>query len=133
MKANAATPNAAIWLGARGLLPFVGLAAAIPFLAGDARGLPTHALAAYGAVILSFLGGVQLGSAPAASEPGRRTLGVRAEERGCVASVEIALEGSRKVGSIGYELRGHRFRPLGKRGDAPAPRADERQGRARDQ
>lgn len=65
-------PKAAIWLGAGGLLRFVGLAAAIPFLAGDARGLAAHALAAYGATILSFLGGVQWGLAIGGEQEGAK-------------------------------------------------------------
>jgi len=59
-------PTAARWLGLAGLLPFA--AAALAALAPKA---PLHALAlpallAYGAVILSFLGGIRWGLAMAA-------------------------------------------------------------------
>jgi len=56
-------PPGAGWLGALGALPFIGLACAIPFLTGGPRLFSVHALLAYGAVILSFLGGVHWGMA----------------------------------------------------------------------
>ena len=59
---NKAPPSAA-WLGALGALPFIGLAGAAPFLESAPRIFVVHALAAYGAVILSFLGGVHWGLA----------------------------------------------------------------------
>ena len=70
-----AVPAAAAWLGAAGLIPFVGLAFAAVFLADR---LPTPAmlaLAGYGAVILSFVGGVHWGLATA--EPGSAEMGRR--------------------------------------------------------
>ncbi|UCH75142.1 MAG: DUF3429 domain-containing protein [Rhodospirillales bacterium] len=64
-----AVPPTAKWLGGLGALPFVGLAAAglaaEPALGEFAR----LALAAYGAVILSFLGGVHWGLAMAGLGP----------------------------------------------------------------
>jgi len=56
-------PPSAGWLGAFGALPFIGLAGAMPFLTGTQRLYAAHALLAYGAVILSFLGGIHWGMA----------------------------------------------------------------------
>ena len=56
-------PPSAAWLGGLGALPFIGLAGAAPFLDSTPRTLVIHALVAYGAVILSFLGGVHWGLA----------------------------------------------------------------------
>lgn len=56
-------PAPAAWLGALGLIPFVGLAAAGPAVEpGDALHI-RFLLATYGALILSFLGGVHWGLA----------------------------------------------------------------------
>ena len=54
-------PPAAKWLGALGALPFVALAAAATIPDIPYREPAWFALAAYGAVILSFLGGVHWG------------------------------------------------------------------------
>jgi Protein of unknown function (DUF3429) len=48
-------------LGYAGLLPFVGLAAAVWLLPASQARLATFALGAYGAVIVSFLGGIHWG------------------------------------------------------------------------
>ena len=56
-------PFSAGWLGGLGAVPFIGLAVAIPFLNDPPRTLVAHALVAYGATILSFLGGVHWGLA----------------------------------------------------------------------
>jgi hypothetical protein len=56
-------PAAAKWLGLSGLLPFAGLSLALPLLSPDQRSLALTALLAYGAVILSFLGGIHWGLA----------------------------------------------------------------------
>lgn len=61
--ADIRVPASAGWLGALGAVPFIGLAGAMPFLAGAPRMVATHALLAYGATILSFLGGVHWGLA----------------------------------------------------------------------
>jgi hypothetical protein len=61
--ANTRVPSSAGWLGGLGAAPFIGLAGAIPFLAGEPRTLAAHALIGYGATILSFLGGVHWGLA----------------------------------------------------------------------
>ena len=58
-------PLAAAWLGGLGAVPFVALAAAVALLDGPPRGLAVQALAGYGAVILSFLGGIHWGLAVA--------------------------------------------------------------------
>ena len=56
-------PAAAAWLGGLGLIPFAGLAAATVLLEGAPKLAAAHALSAYGAAILSFLGGVHWGLA----------------------------------------------------------------------
>lgn len=58
-------PRAALWLGAAGLVPFA--AGALLLLAGPEtwRGSAEAALIAYGAVILSFMGGCRWGLASA--------------------------------------------------------------------
>ena len=58
--------TAAQALGAAGLVPFVALAAMIWLGRGDVLGVPARpALALYGAVIASFLGGIRWGVAAA--------------------------------------------------------------------
>ena len=57
-------PEAAAWLGAFGAIPFVALAV-IALIGGDWAAASVVALALYGAVILSFLGGVHWGLAVA--------------------------------------------------------------------
>ena len=61
--AGTKVPSSAGWLGGLGAAPFIGLAGATPFLVGSARMLVARALVAYGAIILSFLGGVHWGLA----------------------------------------------------------------------
>ena len=61
-----ATPKAAKVLGAAGALPFVGLALLAVAGPTDWHDFASTALIAYGAVILSFLGGIQWGLAIAA-------------------------------------------------------------------
>jgi predicted lysophospholipase L1 biosynthesis ABC-type transport system permease subunit len=56
-------PTSARWLGGLGAVPFIGLAGMLPFLTGSPRIFISHALVAYGATILSFLGGVHWGLA----------------------------------------------------------------------
>ncbi len=53
-----AIPTAAALLGAGGLIPFVGLSAATHLLSAEQSLIALQALTAYGAVILSFLGGI---------------------------------------------------------------------------
>ena len=60
-------PTAAKWLGGLGALPFAALAAAGLVVDGSAREVLSLALALYGAVILSFLGGIHWGLAMAGS------------------------------------------------------------------
>ena len=62
-------PPAAIWLGASGAIPFVILAVAGALLGAPLREQAHFALTAYGAVILSFLGGVHWGLAIAGVRP----------------------------------------------------------------
>lgn len=56
-------PRMALWLGSAGLAPFVALSIACLILRGEAQGWSGHALAAYGATILAFLGGLHWGFA----------------------------------------------------------------------
>jgi hypothetical protein len=56
-------PPSAIWLGAAGLLPFLATALLSWLLPPETRGIALFALAAYGMVILSFLGAVHWGLA----------------------------------------------------------------------
>lgn len=55
-------PTTAAWLGGMGLVPFVAPALAAPFAAGDLKLALIRALLAYGAAILSFLGGIHWGA-----------------------------------------------------------------------
>lgn len=65
-------PASAAWLGGLGAIPFVGLAAAALVLVGAERAYILRALLAYGAVILSFLGGVHWGLAMAETGGAKR-------------------------------------------------------------
>ena len=56
-------PSAAAWLGGLGIIPFVGISLATPFAADVLKGPLSFALMTYGAIILSFLGGVHWGLA----------------------------------------------------------------------
>lgn len=56
-------PAAPLWLGLAGLLPFAAAAAGAHLLPPDQQGVALRALLGYGAVILSFLGGVRWGLA----------------------------------------------------------------------
>lgn len=67
-------PPAAFFLGGFGAVPFGGLAL-LALIGGDPGDWAGAALLAYGAVILSFMGGVHWGWAMAASEPSRERLG----------------------------------------------------------
>ncbi len=64
-------PIAARWLGFAGLLPFLGAAVAALVTEGGPNAFAVRALLAYGAVILSFLGGVRWGFAITTGEPER--------------------------------------------------------------
>jgi hypothetical protein len=77
---GSALPFPALWLGLGGLLPFVACTALV-LGGGPLAGLAEDALAAYGAVILAFLGAVHWGlaladPADAAAARTRLTLGV---------------------------------------------------------
>lgn len=54
-------PRPALYLGAAGLIPFIGLSIASALLPDVRQGQAMIALVLYGAVILSFLGGVHWG------------------------------------------------------------------------
>jgi len=60
---KAPVPTSAAWLGALGLVPFAALAALLPFVSADLKTDVAYSLLAYGATILSFLGGVHWGLA----------------------------------------------------------------------
>lgn len=74
-RSGSAVPSAAAWFGGLGAVPFAALAGAVSFLEETARGQCLFALAAYGAVILSFLGGVQWGVAIAQDDASLHRLG----------------------------------------------------------
>ena len=57
----AAIPSPALWLGLGGLLPFLVSAAAMFVSDSEVSSLALSSLGGYGAVILSFLGGVKWG------------------------------------------------------------------------
>jgi len=56
-------PAAAAWLGALGAVPFLACAGAILFGPAEIAGTASDVVTAYGAIILSFLGGIQWGFA----------------------------------------------------------------------
>lgn len=56
-------PSAALWLGGAGALPFVAFVGTALLAPGGLADSAQHALAIYGAIILSFLGGIQWGLA----------------------------------------------------------------------
>lgn len=62
-------PRAALWLGLAGLLPFAAAILAGALLAAPFHELAHRALIGYGAVILSFLGGVRWGVAMVVDSP----------------------------------------------------------------
>ncbi|MFC3230591.1 DUF3429 domain-containing protein [Marinibaculum pumilum] len=66
---TARVPAAALWLGLAGALPFLALAAALFLAPPDLRPVAQQAIAGYGAVILSFLGGIHWGLALQAGRP----------------------------------------------------------------
>jgi len=62
-RATDAPPSAAVWLGAAGALPFIGLAAGVLVFDPDSAAFLRQGLAFYGAAILSFMGGIRWGLA----------------------------------------------------------------------
>ncbi len=72
MTEGRAIPPAPLLLGLAGLLPFWGLAAALPLapVAGFEAGALDRALATYAAAILSFLGGLRWGLATVRPDQG---------------------------------------------------------------
>jgi hypothetical protein len=62
-------PTAARWLGGLGLVPFAGLAAGAAFADPEPRHALLSSLLAYGASVLSFLGGIHWGLAISQSRP----------------------------------------------------------------
>jgi hypothetical protein len=75
MSAQITVPPAAKWLGYAGALPFVaGAAATLPF-AGSLRPHGLALLLDYGAIILSFMGGVHWGAAMQRNHNGFGPLG----------------------------------------------------------
>ncbi|ASP35715.1 DUF3429 domain-containing protein [Labrenzia sp. VG12] len=74
---GSAVPIAARWLGGTGALPFVALLAVTVFGAPGWSEWAGQALALYGAVILSFLGGIQWGLAIASSSESEEKRGPR--------------------------------------------------------
>ena len=69
------TPPAALWLGYAGLLPFfAGALASLP-IAGSYRPWGALLLIGYGAIILSFMGGVHWGTAMMRDDVTKESLG----------------------------------------------------------
>jgi hypothetical protein len=66
--ANRIPPGPAL-LGYAGVLPFAGLALTVVLSAGALQDLALRAFLAYGAVILSFLGGIRWGAAARSDAP----------------------------------------------------------------
>lgn len=60
---GSSVPLAAAWLGGLGIIPFVGLSLATPLATDVLKAQLSFALMAYGAIILSFLGGIHWGLA----------------------------------------------------------------------
>ncbi len=69
------TPAAAVWLGYAGLLPFFAGAVLTLPLAGALRPWGTIVLIGYGAIILSFMGGVHWGAAMMRNDVTTQSLG----------------------------------------------------------
>ena len=67
-------PSAAAWLGGLGIIPFAGLSLATPFASDALKAQLSFALMAYGAIILSFLGGIHWGLAIGAVPQSDNTL-----------------------------------------------------------
>lgn len=74
MSADHRVPPAAIWLGFSGALPFIAGALATLPIAEHYRGLGLTLLVDYGAIILSFMGGVHWGAAMLRSDQDPRPL-----------------------------------------------------------
>ena len=85
-------PGAALLLGLAGLIPFVAAAAAqwasLPLLAPEA-GLRLAII--YGAIILSFLGGIRWGTAIGPYDSGRQTMEFSASVLGSLAGLAAAF------------------------------------------
>ncbi|WP_363346790.1 DUF3429 domain-containing protein [Methylocystis echinoides] len=76
MRTRESLPEAAKWLGYAGAIPFfAGALASIPFFAGTLRPFGLTLLLGYGAIILSFMGGVHWGAAMQRDDPGPGPLG----------------------------------------------------------
>ena len=67
-------PVAAAWLGSLGIIPFAGLSLATPFVSDFLKAKLVFALMAYGAIILSFLGGIHWGLAIGTDPQNHNTL-----------------------------------------------------------
>ena len=85
-------PGLALWLGLAGLIPFVTGAASlwanIPLLPPE-TGLKLAII--YGAIILSFLGGIRWGTAIGPYDSGRQTLEFSASVLGSLAGLAAAF------------------------------------------
>ena len=85
-------PGPALWLGLAGLIPFVAgavsLWASMPLLPPE-TGLKLAII--YGAIILSFLGGIRWGTAIGPYDSGRQTLEFSASVLGSLAGLAAAF------------------------------------------
>jgi hypothetical protein len=81
-------PGAALLLGLAGLIPFLGGAAALwAMLPGVAPERGLQLIIAYGAIILSFLGGIRWGTAIGPYDPRRQGLEFAASVLGSLAGL----------------------------------------------
>ena len=99
MDASSKTPTAAVWLGYAGAIPFILGAALLLFGGASLRGLASGLLLNYGAIILSFLGGVHWGASIARDDSGFGPLG-RSVTPALVALIAITVGGAPGLGAL---------------------------------
>jgi hypothetical protein len=87
------TPPAAVWLGYAGLLPFFAGAILTLPLAGSYRAWGTILLIGYGAIILSFMGGIHWGTAMMRNDMTKESLG-KSVAPSLVALLAVIVGGS---------------------------------------
>lgn len=109
-------PTAALALGWAGVIPFAGLSLVTIVASGDAADTALRALVAYGAIILSFMGGVQWGLEMVRSDASRgpRTTGLAASVLPALAAfgavlfaplIALAILAVGFAGLLAYDLK----------------------------